>query len=221
LEAQPLGHKLSVAQVSGFTSPPLSGICGSRRSRLRTCSGSSSRLSPQTVVHIRAALRRALRDALRFGLVARNVATLVDPPGVERHELRALTPAEARAVLEAVKAGRLGALYALALATGLRQGEALGLRWKDVDLDTATLRVRQTVGRIDGKLQFSEPKTTLSRRTIGVPSLAIGFLREHRKRQVEDCLFAGISGRISGSSSRRQPGGRSTEARSRRGFRTF
>ncbi len=93
-----------------------------------------SGLSPRTVEYCRAVLRRALNQAVRWGYVPRNVATLVDAPRSERPDPEPLTPEEVRAFLEAVKEDRLAALYSVAIALGLRQGEALGLRWEDVDL---------------------------------------------------------------------------------------
>jgi integrase len=92
-------------------------------------------LSPRTLQYLRAVLRQALGQALKWGLVARNVAMLVDPPRVVRHEIQPLTPEQARAFLESVQEHRLRALFAVAFAVGLRQGEALGLQWANVDLD--------------------------------------------------------------------------------------
>jgi integrase len=94
----------------------------------------ASGLSPRTVQYLRAVLRRALGQALKWGLVARNVATLVDPPRVVQAEIRPLDPDEARRFLAAVRGDRLEALYAVALA--------LGLRWQDIDLDAGVLHVR-------------------------------------------------------------------------------
>lgn len=148
-------------------------------------------LSPQTVHHIRAILRAALGDALKWGLVARNAAELVDPPRVPHEEIRPLAPAEAQALLDAVKGNRLEALYSVAIALGLRQGEALGLRWEDVDFDAGSLSVRQSLQRIGGAFQFVEPKTARSRRTLALPVVAATALREHRRRQLEERLAAG------------------------------
>ena len=89
-------------------------------------------LSPRTVQYLRAILRRALGQALKWGLVSRNVATLVDPPRIERKEMATLTPEQAPQFLAAVRGDRLEALYTVALSLGLRQGEALGLRWQDI-----------------------------------------------------------------------------------------
>lgn len=150
-----------------------------------------SGLAPQTVHHLRAILRAALGDAAKWGLVVRNAADLVDPPRVPHEEFRPLAPAEAQALLEAVKGNRLEALYSVALALGLRQGEALGLRWQDCDLEVGTLRVSQSLQRIDKAFQFVEPKTARSRRTLALPAIAAAALRAHRTRQLEERLAAG------------------------------
>lgn len=91
--------------------------------------------SPRTVQYIRAVLRRALGQALKWSLVARNVATLVDPPRVEHYEVRPLDVKDAKKLLKAIKGHRLEALYTVALAPGLRQGDVLGLRWQDIDFE--------------------------------------------------------------------------------------
>lgn len=150
------------------------------------------RLSPASVAYGRTVLRAALNQALRWGLVARNVAALVDPPRVTRKEVEPFTLDEARAFLAAVKGDRLEALYTVALALGLREGEALGLRWADIDLDGAMLAVRQQLQRVTGAgLQLVEPKTERSRRTVALPDVVVRALRAHRVRQLEERLLAG------------------------------
>lgn len=151
----------------------------------------ASGLAPRRVAMIRGVLRTALNQALRWGRVARNVATLVSPPRASHFEVRPLDPAQARAFLEAVRGDRLEALYTVALAIGLRQGEALGLRWDDVDLDAGVLHVRHALQRIDGRPQFVEPKSARSRRTIVLPNLVGDALRVHRVRQTEQRLAVG------------------------------
>lgn len=94
---------------------------------------------------VRANMRRRCHQAERWGLLSRNVARLVDPPRVRREEVRPLTPAEAQALIAAIKGHRLEALYTVAVALGLRQAEALGLRWRDVDVDSGMLTVRNTL----------------------------------------------------------------------------
>jgi integrase len=148
-------------------------------------------LSPQSVRNIHAVLRRALGQAVRWDMLPRNVASLVDLPRAERFEAHALGADEARAILEAMRGDRLEGLVTVTLAIGLRQGEALGLRWPDVDLEGDTLTVRHALQRIDGHLQLTEPKTARSRRTVALPAFAVTALREHRRRQLEDRLLAG------------------------------
>ena len=130
-------------------------------------------------------------QANRWGLVARNVAKLVDPPRQVRHEIQPLSVDEARVLLDAAQTDRLGALYSVALAMGLRQGEALGLRWRDVDLDLGMLQVTYQLQRINGEAKLVEPKTRLSRRSLALPATILLALREHRQRQLEERLLAG------------------------------
>ena len=148
-------------------------------------------VAPRTVAHCRAVLRNALNHAMRYSLVARNVASLAEAPKVPEPEIRALTPAAARQVLAAVKGDRLEALFTVALACGLRQSEALGLRWSDVDLDTATLTVQRTIQRVNGEYRVLEPKTRRSRRTISLPAPVTASLRQHKARQMGDRLRIG------------------------------
>jgi len=148
-------------------------------------------LSPQTVGHIRAVLRRALNQAMRWGLVSRNVATLVLPPRVTRFAVKPLDAAQARTFLESTRQDRLAALYLVALMTGMRQGELLGLHWSDVDLAAATIHVRHALQRIDGELVLVEPKSVSSRRVLALAPSALGALREHRVRQRRERLLAG------------------------------
>ena len=147
--------------------------------------------SPQSVCHDRAVLRRALNVAMRWGLVGRNVASLTDPPRVPEHEQRALTATDARRILTAVRGCRLEGLFTVALAAGLRQSEALGLRWSDVDLDAGRLSVRRVLQRYGGAFHLDEPKTKRSRRTLKLPAPVITALREHRVRQLEERMLAG------------------------------
>ncbi len=145
-------------------------------------------LSPKSVRNVHAVLRRALGQAVDWHLVPRNVAALAHPPRVTREEVVALTPEEARQLLAAVRGDRWEALVALALASGMRQSELLGLKWGDVDLATGTLRVQRQLGR-DGR--FAEPKTKKARRTIDLPASCVTTLKEHRRAQTEERLLVG------------------------------
>jgi integrase len=148
-------------------------------------------LSPRTVQHIHATLRTALDQALRWNLVARNVASLVDAPRVRRQEVQPYTPEEAKGLLATVATDRLEALYSAAMALGLRQGEALGLQWPDVDFAAGALTVRNSLQRVKGKLTLVEVKAQRSRRTITLPQVAISALVRHRARQEQERSFAG------------------------------
>jgi integrase len=143
----------------------------------------SDELSPRTVHHIRAVLRAALNQAVKWQLITRNVATLVDSPRQLPSSATPLTVDEARKILDVAQSHRLAALFRVALMMGLRQGEILGLRWSDIDFETRTLRVAQTLQRVDGLLIFKEPKTAKSRRTLRIPQSVADALRVHRDQQ--------------------------------------
>jgi integrase len=139
--------------------------------------------SPKTIANVRVLLRSALTTAVKWNLAAVNVAAKVDPPKAETHEIHPFTRAEAKTFLAAVSGDRLEALYTVALTMGMRQGEALGLRWEDVDLEAGTLAIREQLQRVDGKLTRVPLKTPKSRRTLTMPAPAVAALRAHRERQ--------------------------------------
>lgn len=149
-------------------------------------------LSPTTIRSARTTLRAALADAMRDGKVTRNVAALVKPPKADRPEMRALTSAEVARLVTSTREEPLGPLYALAVASGLRLGELVGLSWDDVDLDARRLTVNRAAYRQDdGSYGFAEPKTKRSRRTVMLPALAVEALRTQRARQGTARLAAG------------------------------
>jgi len=150
-----------------------------------------SGLSARTAQYHHAVLRRALGQAERWNLVPRNAARLVTPPRVQRRDVRPLTLEQARTFLASVDGDRLSGLYAVSLSLGLRQGEALGLQWQDVDLDAGTLQVRHTLQRYGGEYHLDDPKTDRSRRTISLPLALVDTLRQHRVRQNEERLRFG------------------------------
>lgn len=127
-------------------------------------------------------LHRALEQALRWGLVPRNVCDAAARPRVPRPTIRTLDAAQVRLLLAEAKDDRLEALYMLAVTTGMRQGELLGLQWEDVDLPGAAVQVRHQLQEIAGDLSLVEPKTARSRRRIDLPALAVVTLLEHRER---------------------------------------
>ena len=136
-------------------------------------------------------LRTALNQAVRWELVSRNVAVLTDPPRHRARQIRPLTPQQATKLLAAVGGHRLEGLITVATGLGLRQGEALGLRWEDVDLEAGELSVQQTLERAGAEPRFGEPKTERSRRKITMPAVVVAALRRHRTRQLEEQLAAG------------------------------
>ena len=153
----------------------------------------ASGLSPTTVHHLHAVLHKALDQALRWNLVARNVSDLVDPPRITRHEMTTLSPESARTLLDAVSGQRLEALYVLALTTGMREGELLGLKWANVDFDGGALEVRGSLQRLKAGLVVAEPKTSHSRRRVGLTQAALSALRRHRARQAAERLRLGAA----------------------------
>lgn len=138
-------------------------------------------------------LHRALDNALRLELVQRNVCDLVDPPRMRHYLALALTPAQARSLLEAAKGDPLEALFVVALNTGMRLGELLALRWQFVDLDGGSLQVHATLRRAPNGFVFAEPKTEHSRRQVMLTSQAVETLRQQRVRQVEQKAALGAA----------------------------
>ena len=147
-------------------------------------------LSPRTVQLIRAVLRRALGQAVKWRLLAYNAAQLVDPPKQRRYRSRVWTPEETRHFLDSVQGDRLEALYAVAAYLGLRQGEVLALRWDDVQFETATLVVNGSMPTV-GPRVVTDTKTEQSRRVPPLPDALAAVLRDHRDRQAFARLAAG------------------------------
>ena len=146
-------------------------------------------LSPTTVRYACVVLRIALARGLKTGKVVRNVAGLVDLPRRARFETQPLSADQVRAFRESIIGDRLGPLYLLAITTGMRQGELLGLRWQDVDLDGGAITVQHTLQR--GVRDLAEPKTASAKRTFRIGHEMVGSLRGHRKAQLQDRLATG------------------------------
>lgn len=152
----------------------------------------ASGAAPASVRQLHAVLRRAIGEAQRLGLVQRNVAALVHAPKVPRHEMTVLLPDQAQRLLTTVRGERLEALYVLALTTGMRQGELLALRWRDVDLHECALHVQATLRYENADRYYLDPpKTPKSRRHISLSAPAVDALRQHRARQIAERLAVG------------------------------
>ncbi len=146
---------------------------------------------PATLAKIRDALKSALDDAVKQGLVARNVAAFVSLPHMERYEGLVLTEEQARKLLDVARCSHLDGLLLVALTTGMRQGELLALRWSDIDFDTGVLQVRHNVAYVNGVgFVESEPKTKAGRRKVVLPTVVIEGLKAHRERLAEQRLKA-------------------------------
>jgi integrase len=145
-----------------------------------------ARLSAATVRKMHSVLRKALKQAVLDGLIPRNICEAVKPPKVERKEIRPLDREQTRALLEAASGDRLEALYVLAIHTGLREGELLGLKWEDVDLERGVLRLRRALVREGGKTALGDLKTPKSRRSVRLTRAAADALRAHLQRQLEE-----------------------------------
>lgn len=161
-------------------------------------------LAPGTVHHVHRTARNALNEAVRRGHAARNPALLAKAPALAEEEVEPYDVSEIRRLLDAAAGRRNSARWALALALGLRQGEALGLKWDDVDLGKGTIRIRRgrlrpkyghgcggTCGRKPGycprrrntRPDTGDVKSRAGRRTIGLPVQLTALLRMHRAEQ--------------------------------------
>lgn len=138
----------------------------------------------RSVHHLRAVLRAALNHALEDGLVVRNVATGKSVKVTVPHKaMKFWDGSQAKHFLASVKGDALEPVYVLALTTGMRQGEILGLTWNNVDFATGELRVEQSVQRVGKEYRLSQPKTDKSRRVLSLPRPAIDALIAHRDGQ--------------------------------------
>jgi integrase len=146
-------------------------------------------LSPRTVRYVHTILHRALRDAVRWGKLARNPADLADPPKQSRPTMTVWSAGDLRAFLDSVRDDRLAALWMLAATTGMRRGELLGLTWTNVGQDR--VHVRETRIAIAYQVTSSLPKSRSSRRAVVLDPQTMANLRAHRKQQMEQRLARG------------------------------
>jgi integrase len=169
-----LGDALGRVKLKQLTAAHVQGLYRSMQDR---------GLSPRTVRYAHAVLRRALKQAVRWGMIPRNPCDDTDPPKASRDEMRPLDREQARRLLNTARSDgdRLEALWVLAIHTGMRPGELLGLKWEDVDLETGTLRVKRTLSH-EGV--FAAPKTARSRRRIDLTPGSVEALKRHRKAQL-------------------------------------
>jgi integrase len=162
-------------------------------SKLLLSGGKDGRpLSARTCGHAHRVLHRALERAVQSELVARNVAHAIEPPKVEDVEVKSLKADQIAPVLEALKDHWLEPIAVLALSTGIRRGEILGLPWGSVDLSAATIRIERSLEQTKAGLHFKGPKSKHGRRTVALPPIAVETLQAHRRRQLEHRLAFGL-----------------------------
>ena len=149
-------------------------------------------LAPKTINSIHGVLHIALKNAVLWNLVTRNVCDVVSPPRMVKAEKQSLTMEQAHTLIESVRGHRLEMLLTLALTMAMRRGEMLALRWSDVDLEHQTMKVQRTVDYIPryGYVE-NEPKTAAGRRTLMIPSFVVDMLKQHHLQQLETRLKVG------------------------------
>jgi integrase len=153
--------------------------------------GARGQLSRTTVRRVHATLRNALNAAVRRRLIAFNPATQVELAVPRRTSIAVWTPEQLGSFLDAIADERLYGLYHLVAMTGLRRGEAIGVRWGDVDLDAGEMRVAQSITMVQRQLVVGEPKTKGSARVLPLDGGTVAVLRSHRARQAAKRLAWG------------------------------
>jgi len=148
-------------------------------------------VSDATRLYVHRVTSRMLRHATQWGVTHRNVATLVDAPKTSEVEVEVLTPRQVATVLEALQGHWLHPIVALALGSGARRGEILGLRWHDVDLDGGTIRIERAVEQTKQGIAVKPPKTRHGRRTVTLAPVTVDVLRAHWRTQQEQWLASG------------------------------
>jgi integrase len=155
-------------------------------------------LAPKTVKNVHRLLHRALKDAVRWGYLTRNVAEAVDAPKVRPAERQVWTPAQLAAFLQYVHGDRFYALWRLLVMTGMRRGELAGLRRGDVDFTSARITPSHPRVVVDHAVHVSEPKTERGRRSLALDAATLAALREHLARQDEERAVVGVGYQDSG-----------------------
>jgi integrase len=148
--------------------------------------------SQNTIRMIHAVLHRALNQAARWGIIMRNPASVVNKPKPRRQEMKVWNETEVASFLSFFTGTRFDALFYLAVTTGMRKGELLGLKWTDLDWGNRELNIQQQLVRVTGKGRvFQEPKTAAGRRVVVLGDEVIARLRKHQIIQDQLCRFAG------------------------------
>jgi integrase len=161
--------------------------------RLQRDGGKNGRpLSARTVGHVHRVLHRELGHAATWGVVAQNVAALLSPPPVPETEITILTEDQIGATLRHLDGRTLRPIVSFLLGTGARRGEALALRWKDLDLDKGVVRIERSLEQTKTSLRFKAPKTKNGRRNVSISPWLVAELKAHRARQQQRRLSLGM-----------------------------
>ena len=160
--------------------------------RLQKAKPEGAGLAPRTVGHVHRLLHRVLGHAVKWEIIASNPVAAAEPPRVQRTEIEILSPDQIKVVLRTLRGRRLYGVALTGLATGMRRGEIVALRWGDVDLDAGKIRVERSLEQTNAGLAFKEPKTKAGRRTVSIPSSVVTELRDHWREQQKQRLALGI-----------------------------
>jgi integrase len=156
--------------------------------------GKPGGLSPRSVHYIHTIIHRALRDAVRWDRLARNVADSADPPRQHanaKREIHAWDAASISRFLAETRDDRIYPVWLLLATTGMRRGEALGLRWSDIDLDACSASVRQTLITVGDEIAYGTPKTGKGTRVVALDMSTVAALRSYKARQAQERLALG------------------------------
>ena len=142
-------------------------------------------IGPRTIRYAYGLIKDALGQAVRWGMIARNVAENVDPPRQVRKEMQALDEAQVGEFLKAIAGAKHEILFKFMLYTGVRPSEAFGLKWSDVDLDNGMVKIQRALTRIKTDWMLGPTKTSASRRSIPIALWLVAMLRRHQRLQAE------------------------------------
>jgi len=151
-------------------------------------------LSPKTVRNIHQVISSAMEFAKRQKLISSNPTEACALPKVDHQEMKTLTADQLTAFFREAKHSGVFEMYYLELATGLRRGELLGLKWEDIDLDNGIIHVKRQIARIDGKVVEAPLKTKNSYRTLSIGTDAIGILRDQKEKVAGEYVFPSPNG---------------------------
>jgi integrase len=149
-------------------------------------------LAPRTVGHVHRLLHRIFGHAVKWTVIARNPVSSAEPPRVRGAEIQILTPDQITQVLAALRGRRVYPVVVIGLATGMRRGEIVALRWGDIDLDGGKIRIERSLEETKAGLAVKEPKTKAGRRVVAIPASIVAELRAHWRAQQEQRLALGL-----------------------------